>query len=156
MSAPRSIIGRPTIYTEELAIKICDTIATSPLSVEKLAELHDWFPHPDTVYDWIHKKPGFSELYARAKENQVEVRQEHAIDLVTDESKDFIIDPNGKHIINNAAMQRLRLHVELLKWQAERLKSKKYGAKAQAEVLFDDDQLQAIKQQVLAQKINNE
>ena len=143
-----AVLGRPTLYTEELAEKICNAIAENPHSVEQLYKMFDWFPSPRTVYQWLAEKETFSQRYARAKEAQVEVRQEQIVDLVTDDSNDYVIDERGRHITNTVKATRLRLHVEYYKWAAERLKSKKYANKTQTEMTFDDAALKKIKEKV--------
>ena len=64
--------GRPTIYTPELAKRICTEIGQSEKGLHRLHRELDWFPDPSTIMDWIDDKPEFSLQYARAKALQAD------------------------------------------------------------------------------------
>ncbi len=138
--------GRPTAYTSDLAKKMCDQISRDHRSIKQLAEELDWFPATSTFFEWLAKYKELADLYARAKDAQVEVRQEQIIDLVNDSTGDYVVDEKtGRHITNTVKATRLRLHVEYLKWAAERLKSKKYGSKTHTEITLDDSAIKHVK-----------
>lgn len=62
--------GRPTKYTEELADKIMNAIATTPDGLERICKNNPDFPTHQTIKNWIVEKPDFFARYLRAKEQQ--------------------------------------------------------------------------------------
>jgi len=62
--------GRPTIYTDELAIEICDRFSKGELILTICEDEH--MPTSATIYDWADKDSprfieSFSEMFLRAK-----------------------------------------------------------------------------------------
>ena len=62
--------GRPTDYTPELATRICQLIASNPISVKRICAKYPELPSQDTVYAWLARYPEFSGQYLDAKEKQ--------------------------------------------------------------------------------------
>jgi hypothetical protein len=62
--------GRPTLYTPELAKRICDAVATHSCGLNKLCAMYDWMPDQQTVKNWRRDYSEFFALYLQAKELQ--------------------------------------------------------------------------------------
>ncbi|CAH0532189.1 terminase small subunit, partial [Ralstonia phage UAM5] len=60
-SAPKRKVGRPSIFTEELAMKICLRIACGE-SVRTICK-DAGMPSQDTIYRWVFQNAEFSEQY---------------------------------------------------------------------------------------------
>lgn len=120
-----------TKYSEELADKICNEIATSSKGLHAICKVIEI--HPSTVFDWIANKKDFADKYARAREAQADFLADELISIADDSSKDTIVTEKGE-IPNNEWINRSRLRVDTRKWIASKLKPKKYGDKIEAEV----------------------
>jgi hypothetical protein len=70
LSKPKRKVGRPTLYTTELAKRICDLIATTPRGIETMCKEHDWLPDHQTIKNWRAHNQEFFALYLQAKEAQ--------------------------------------------------------------------------------------
>jgi hypothetical protein len=125
-------IGAPTDYTEELADRICETIATSNLGTNKLCVIHkDWMPSPDTIYKWRYRHKEFADKYALAKAKQAELMAEELMDIADDGMNDTYVDENGNLKVDTDVVARSRLRVDTRKWYASKLAPKIYGEKVQ-------------------------
>jgi hypothetical protein len=106
--------GRPTEYTEELAIEICERIAQG----ESLKHITDdeEMPSRSSVHSWLldgkHKE--FLDKYEEAREMQADVYADEMDDIAHDLKYDT---------------QRARLIIDTRKWTSSKLKPKKYGEK---------------------------
>lgn len=127
-------LGRPSIYSQELADLICHRTATSSFGLRKLCSLYDDLPHSDTVWDWRIKNKAFSDQYAVAKLKQAEYMAEEIIDIADDANNDWMETlpdelksagwkQNGEHV------NRSRLRIDTRKWLAAKLLPKTYGNK---------------------------
>lgn len=116
-------MGRPSLYTEELAIEIVEEISTSNMGLYRLCEAHDHWPDYSTVKRWINNHSEFRANYARAREEQA--------DFIADEIIE-IADSADKESYNEA-----RLQVDARKWKASKLYPKVYGEKIQQEITGD-------------------
>ncbi len=63
-------MGRPTLYTPELAAKVCHAIATNPIGLKQICLQNAELPCHQTVKNWIAEKDDFFALYLAAKERQ--------------------------------------------------------------------------------------
>ena len=108
--------GRPTIYTEELGIDICDWISTNSAGLKVACKNIDHFPDYETIRRWLrdNKFPEFSARYARAHEEQSETMGEDII-IIADNAS---LNPHDK-----------RVRIDARKWLMGKLKPKKYGEK---------------------------
>jgi len=123
--------GRPTNYTPDLAKEICDSIAASSKGIKKLCSENEGFPNPDTIYRWISAHKDFSDQYAQAKRQQIEVIVDEIIEIADDTSRDISVNENGKVIVNHEHINRSRLRIDTRKWLASKLAPKIYGHPSQ-------------------------
>ena len=121
--------GRPSLYTEALAAKLCRRLAEGESLRAICADKA--MPAISTVMGWLFdgNHDGFSEQYARAREAQAEVRADEIVDIADDDTNDFTADKDGKLVVNNEHIQRSRLRVDARKWIAAKLLPKRYGEK---------------------------
>lgn len=122
-------LGRPSIYTEELAEKICAIIATSHKSLRKICE-GEGMPSVQTILNWLNTNEAFLAQYTRAKEEQADLLVDEMIEIADDGSQDLDgFNDYGKPMENKEFVNRSKLKVETRKWIASKLKPKRYGEK---------------------------
>ncbi len=123
--------GRPSLYTEALAAKLCLRLAEGESLRAVCADKA--MPAISTVMGWLFdgNHGEFSEQYARAREAQAEVRADEIVDIADDDTNDFAADKDGKIVANSEHIQRSRLRVDARKWIAAKLLPKRYGDKMQ-------------------------
>lgn len=125
--------GRPSDYTQEIAAEICARLAGG----EPLTKIcrDDGMPNPATVYRWLIAHAEFSDMYARAREDQADTLADEII-AIADEDPASVFSTEGHgpnevdvQRVDGAAVQHQRLRVEARKWIAAKLKPRKYGDK---------------------------
>ncbi len=124
-------IGRPTLYNEEMADRICEAVATSTHGTKKLCKLNDWMPEDVTIYKWRYRHAEFSRKYAEAKARQADLMAEEIIEIADDGLNDTYIDDEGNEKVNADVVARSRLRIDTRKWLACKLLPKVYGDKQQ-------------------------
>lgn len=130
---PPKKAGRPEVYTQELADKLCEAIATSQKSLRTICSQKD-MPSVATVLKWLREDTnGFAAQYARAKEEQADLLVEDMIDIADDGKNDLMEIKLGRgktmKVEDREVTNRSKLRVETRKWIASKLKPKKYGDK---------------------------
>lgn len=123
--------GRSSIYTEELADRICEVIATADRGLDHYARELDWFPNAATIHEWKSTKPGFGEKYARAKERQGEFLAFQAMTIADDDTRDIRLDEEGREYTDHGRIARSRLRYEAHRWLAGKIAPKNFGDKVQ-------------------------
>lgn len=134
--------GRPTDYTEELGIAICEAVASSTDGVHKLFAGDEW-PAVSSIFLWLAKYPEFSERYAQARANQAKLLAQQIIEIADDGANDTYIDSEGREVTNHDHIQRSKLRVDARKWVASKLLPKVYGDKL--DVTSDGEKLEPTK-----------
>jgi len=115
-------VGRPTKYNKSLAEEICNAIATSGKGLITLCNEHEEWPERGTIFRWINTNLEFRDMYAVAKEHQVEVNVDYLQEIMNEPHR--YINERGIEVCD-ASM--LRTKVDAIKWHAAKLKAKKYG-----------------------------
>lgn len=105
------ITGRPSIYTDDLAVELCTQIAEGR-SLRKICDRED-MPALRTVMYWLRDNESFLQQYTRAREEQAESYADEIIDIADTEP-----DAN-----------KARVRVDSRKWVVSKLLPKKYGDK---------------------------
>lgn len=118
-------MGRPEIFTQELADQILDRMACGATLTDICNTAR--MPHRTTVRRWIARYPDFSVAYTRARELLADVYAEQVIDIADDATGDITVDASGKPQVNWESVQRSRLKVDARKWAAAKLAPRKYG-----------------------------
>ena len=126
--------GRPTIYCEELADKICELVSTHTESIMHLIERHN-LPDNTTIRAWRLKYPDFSSKYLEAKRLQADLLVEEIDDLIREVN--YYHDSEGNQRIDAPSVSLAIARANNRKWVAARLLPKLYGDKSSAEVIND-------------------
>ena len=106
--------GRPELYTEELALAVCQAVKTSEWGLRKTLESDPALPDMRTVYRWQANNAHFCQMFAHAKMDQLKAMAEDIVDI----SMDDTLDPNDK-----------RIRIDTRKWLLSKLMPKTYGDK---------------------------
>lgn len=89
-------------------------------------------PCLSTVFKWLRENDGFSQQYARAKQESADAMSEEMLDIADDGTNDWM-ERHGKdgaslgYEYNGEHVQRSRLRIDTRKWLASKLKPKRYG-----------------------------
>lgn len=124
---PRHPGGRPSIYTEELANRICHLVAINPIGLPKLCAKYDELPDPDTIRSWRWSKPQFSAKYNEAKRFQSEIMAESIEDISDEVVEKMYEDEEGVTRVDSGIVSLAKLKVDSRKWTASKLAPKIYG-----------------------------
>jgi hypothetical protein len=103
--------GRPSIYSDALADKICHRLENGE-ALYQICQDTD-MPSHSVVRQWIKEKAEFSDKYAISKREMLEREAENLIAIADSDE-----DP-----------QRLRVRIDTRKWLLSKLIPKKYGDK---------------------------
>ena len=114
-----------TTYNQKIADAICELIADG-MSLRQIC-LQDNMPSRATVFKWLNDIAGFSDQYARAREEQAETLADEIVSIADDGLNDTYHDDEGNTRTNQDVIARSRLRVDARKWVASKLKPKKYG-----------------------------
>jgi hypothetical protein len=137
-STGSSKVGRPPIYTVELAEKICFELAQGK-SLRTVCKM-DGIPDGSTIFSWFRLHEEFSKQYARAKQEAADAMAEDILDISDDNSEDEETRINSKtgekyQVVNQDNIQRARLRVDTRKWLMAKMKPKKYSERLELEDL---------------------
>lgn len=131
--------GRPSIYTRELADTICERLALGE-SMRTVCASED-MPAMSSVFKWLREMEGFSEQYARAKQESADYMAEELLEIADDGTNDYMEKerPDGSTFValDNEHVQRSRLRLDTRKWLMAKMKPKKYGEKLDLTTLGD-------------------
>jgi hypothetical protein len=105
-------VGRPSLFTPELAAQICEMLAEGQ-SLRKICEAPE-MPSRSSVLLWLRESPEFSSQYARAREACADLLAEDII-AIADEAKSKEDAP------------AIKVRVDARIWVASKLKPKVYG-----------------------------
>ncbi len=126
--------GRSTDYTIEIAHEICEVVSTTSKGIKVLCKENEHWPSHKTLYLWLMNHKEFSDLYARAKRQQVEVIVDEILAIADDSASDSYINEEGKLVVDHEHINRARLRVDTRKWIAAKLVPRLYGAISDASV----------------------
>lgn len=127
------LMGRPTIYTPQLATDICRRIALGE-SVRKIVKDED-MPSSTTIYNWLldKDKADFLKQYETAINIKAELMFDELNEIADDGTNDFMERTNGDgetyEVVNTENIQRSRLRVDTRKWYLSKIMPKKFGEK---------------------------
>lgn len=107
---PPKRIGRPSGYTEQKAIAICQIIAAGKPYTPELARRLG-LPSYSTIFRWLHEREDFRLHYARAREMQADAYAEQIVEIADTD--------------NDAS--RARNRIDARKWHASHTNPKRWG-----------------------------
>jgi hypothetical protein len=90
-------------------------------------------PVSSTIFEWLRKIPEFTEQYEKAKEESADALVAEMLDIASEMPMIYEANAEGEMVatkLDSAGVARNRLRVDVIKWQASKLKAKKYGDKA--------------------------
>lgn len=131
------MLGRPSIYSQELGLKICERLANGE-SLRAICKGEE-FPNISTVLRWVldgdHKE--FSEQYSKARELQAEVWADQIVEI-SDTPQTGIINELGPDgvVIKTREEDMLghrKLQVDTRKWYLSKVLPKKFGERSEVE-----------------------
>lgn len=130
--------GRPRLYSDELAAKVCTSIAEGR-SLKKTCSL-EGMPSMLTVFKWLQDETltAFAANYARAREVQVSKFADELQDICDDASNDYTTDEEGNVVVNHENIQRSKLRIDTRKWILAKMMPKKYGDRQAIELTGKD------------------
>lgn len=144
-----------TTFTQEIADSICEQIADGFSLREICAK--EGMPHRATVFKWLADIKGFSDQYARAKEEQAECMADEIV-AIADEANTTIKHHDGgftEVTFDSVAVARNRLRIDARKWVASKLKPKKYGERIDVDAnLNHSGSIESIKRVIVDPKAN--
>lgn len=108
-------VGRPSVYSEELADRICERLVEGE-SLRKICADEE-MPNKATVSRWIASNDNFATRCARARET--------GADVLLDEMEDIEDRTLGGELDHRAA----NVVLSSKQWRASKLAPKKYGAR---------------------------
>jgi len=117
-------LGRPTLFTQDLADFICAEIASGS-KLKEICEAAN-MPSDRSVYRWLASNDAFCQQYARAQSDRSHRMAEEVLEIADESGFDASI-VDGKAVVNNDAIQRARLRVDTRKWLMSKMTPMKYG-----------------------------
>lgn len=125
--------GRPTIFTQELADRICYLMKEEGLTLRKVCARPE-MPSKTAVLEWADKYPSFAVQYARAREGLADYWADDITEITDNESRDLQPDGKGGMKSDNTAVNRDKLKAESRLKLMALFAPKKYGVKVQNEL----------------------
>ena len=122
-------MGRPSVYSEDVASEVCRLIASG----QTLSEVcrRDGMPPRGTILEWVlDDREGFAERYARARDLQIEHWSDDLISIADDGQNDWMrrnAPDNPGWQLNGEHSQRSKLRSDNRKWLLSKLRPDKYG-----------------------------
>ena len=120
------VMGRPSIYTDELAKEICLRISNGR-SLSSVCRDKD-MPSRSLVYDWLadEEKQDFMDRYREADLQRADFHADEMIEIADSVEAD------------TAEVAKARLQIDTRKWQVARMNATKYGDKQQVDNISSD------------------
>jgi hypothetical protein len=116
--------GRPSSYSLEIALQICEQIATRIAGLDKICSENPAFPESRTVHRWLEEHEDFRQLYRGAKELQADLCAYGAFDQLDDP---YAVRNVGDPKLASPEIQRRKALAEHERWMAGRLHPHKWG-----------------------------
>ncbi len=124
MDEDKRPVGRPSIYSQELADLICHELALGK-SMRNVCREED-MPAMSTIFKWLRENKEFTEQYAQATAERTEAQHEDLLEL-GDEAVKLAQSVDFK--ASNAVVSAVKLKADNLKWSMSKMKPKRYGDK---------------------------
>jgi hypothetical protein len=120
--------GRPSIFSEELATRICERLAAGE-TLRAICRDED-MPAESTVRAWAaNSEHPISAQYARAREIGYQGLADELLEIADDGRNDKFSDDDGHVTVDHDVIARSRLRVDTRKWLLSKALPKVYGDK---------------------------
>lgn len=97
-------------------------------------------PSQRTLSDWVSKNHmGFAERYIEAKRVAAHFLAERALEEAYNSANDFYLDDSGRPVFDGHHVQRSKLIIDTIKWEASKMLPKLYGEKVTQELGLTGD-----------------
>ena len=123
MSEEKKSVGRPSGYSKELCIEICDKVASGKNIKKVLAEKEE-YPTFQTWCNWKREYKELFDLYVKSIQDKSEAMDE-AIDDCMLMLKNGEIDASTANVL-----------IQTLKWKASKYYPKMFGDKVEADIVI--------------------
>jgi hypothetical protein len=121
--------GRSSLYTPELADKVCEELASGRTLRDVCRD--EGMPTETTIRHWVlENREGFSSQYARAREVGYQAMADELLEIADNGTNDWM-ERDGREVLNGENVQRSRLRVDSRKWLLSKALPKVYGDKVQ-------------------------
>ena len=127
--------GRPSSYDPVIAADICATISIKSDSLRAICDSDDRFPDVNTFYRWMLSHEELRELYAHAKDSQLQILADEIQPIADTPQMGEIITMRGeeREVKMCDMLEHRKLRIEARKWLLAKLAPKKYGDRVQNE-----------------------
>lgn len=123
------MVGRPTVYTAELGLAVCELL-TDGLTLRRICRENPEFPDERTIRRWaMDVDHPFSPQYAKAREIGYHTLADEIVDISDDNTRDTYETEEGREIVAHDVVARARLRVDTRKWLLSKALPKVYGDK---------------------------
>lgn len=126
-------MGRPSVFSQELADEICERIALGETLTEITSDEDK--PSPSTVWRWQRSHDDFRKAIAHAREAQTRMWADQIVDLADDSSNDWTIrrrqNGEAEEVLNRDHIERVKMQIDARKWLMARVNRADYGDKQQ-------------------------
>lgn len=128
--------GRPTLYSTEIGLEICERVEDGELLIEICSE--DGMPAARTIRRWARENEDFRPIYAGARVGRVRTWVERIVYL----SRDAINHAHGSPGTGEAGakIQAIKLEIDTLKWLIAKELASEYGDLIRQEISGPDGQ----------------
>ncbi len=120
-------IGRPTLYTDELAKEVCATIETENESLVYFSKKYAWFPHRDTLVQWRKENKMFSDMYMESKKRQALLTDDSLKEKAEEMMSYAYEDKDGNKKIDSGIVSAYSAIFRNIQWGGVRLQKGIYG-----------------------------
>ena len=129
-------LGRPTLYTKDLADEIIQRIVEGE-SLRRICN-DDHVPTKGAVLGWVaEEREDFSDRYIKAMNIRAHGWADEMMDIADDAANDYMesLDKNGDEYLklNSEHINRSRLRIDTRKFMLSKLLPQKYGDKIEPE-----------------------
>jgi len=125
MEETKNKVGRPSDYTQEMALLICEDIATGK-SIRAVCRDENR-PAISTVFRWVRDYPEFRKQYEDASSDRVDYQLEELNDLGQEAIDYAMSETENKNV--SAVITAYKLKADNMRWTMSKIKPKKYGDK---------------------------
>ena len=148
--------GRPTKCTPVVVDEICRRIADGE-TLKSICE-DEHMPHARKVLEWAQNDShGFTAPYRRAQEQQAHRFVDELVEIADDGRNDWMVrkgrDGQDYYSVNNEAVQRSRMRMEVRKWLASKRLPDLYGDNQTVDVRHTIDVARIVRPQVVAEAL---
>ena len=133
--------GRPSEYDPEIAGQICHLISIQTISLTAICNSRDEFPEAKTFYRWMISHEELRQLYARAKEDQLQILADEIVPLADADricEKVTIKADGSREVVILDQVERTKLQIDSRKWLLSKLNPKKYGDNSKLQLTGED------------------